>query len=145
VFRDGRIESAMSEVTFQTNGNYSQPEEKAANRPRYLRDTICERAVFKFVKDALSFCTGIGAPPPLTMFSALVGCKGVLFYSEWGHRHSLGGIDRTPAYLPDIEIAALDPNLMQLLRPWCDSLLQACGLDGSLNFDDAGNWRERRR
>jgi hypothetical protein len=145
LFRDGRIESVMTGIAFQTNGNYTQPDEKAANRPRYLRDTICERAVFKLVKETLSFCTGIGVPPPVTMFSALVGCKGVLFYSEWGHRYSQGGIDRTPAYLLDIEIPALDSDPMKLLRPWCDSLLQACGIDGSPNFDEAGNWRERRR
>ncbi len=138
VFRDGRIESVMADATFQT-------EHKLANSPRYLRDTICEQAVLRLVKEYVVFCTDIGISPPVTLLSALIGCKGVMYYSEWGHRESQGGIDRTPAYLPDIEIPALDLDLTKLLRPWCDSLLQACGLDGSPNFDEAGNRRERRR
>jgi len=144
IFRDGRMESVMSAITFQNNGNYVQPDQKLVNQPRYLRDTICERAVFKLVKEYLAFCTGIGVQPPITMCSALVGCKGVLIYSERGHWHCQGGIDRTPAFLPDIEIAALDADPVKLLHPWCDTLLQACGFEKSPNFDESGNWRERR-
>lgn len=145
IYRDGRMESVMSALTFQPNGHAAQPGQKPANLPRYLRDTICERAVFRLVKEYLSFCTGIGIQLPITMFSAVIGCKGVLFYSDWGHRFSQGGIDRSPAFLPDIEIASLDAEPMKLLRSWCDTLLQAVGLEKSPNFDDQGNWRERRR
>ena len=54
-------------------------------------------------------------------------------------------IDRSPAFLPEVEIPAVDADPVKLLRPWCDTLLQACGLEKSLNFDVQGNWRERRR
>jgi hypothetical protein len=144
LFRDGRLEAVMSEVAYQINRQQFEPDQKSANQPRYLRTAVCERAVIKLVKDYVSFCAGIGLHAPITIYSALVGCKGVMFYSEWGHRNSLGGIDRTPAFLPEVEIASLNTDLMQLLQPWCDTLWQACGLEKSLNFDEAGKWRERR-
>jgi hypothetical protein len=144
IYRDGRMESAMSAIVFQPNGQFAEPDQKSSNQPRYLRDTICEQAVFKLTKNYLSFCTDIGLHPPITMYSALVGCKGVLFHSDWGHRYSRGGIDRMPAFLPDIEFAALDADPVKLLRSWCDTLSQACGLEKSPNFDESGNWRERR-
>ena len=135
----------MSAIVFQPEGHYGESDQTPSNQPRYLRDTICEQAVFKLTKDYLSFCTDIGLHPPITMYSALVGCKGVLFHSDLGHRCSPGGIGRTPAFLPDIEIAALDADPVKLLRPWCDTLSQACGLEQSPNFDESGSWRERRR
>lgn len=136
VFRDGRVESVMSGVTFKPNGDSTET-------PWYLRDSICERAVIKLVKEYLAFCSGVGFNPPVAMFSALIGCDGVRFYSEWGN--GLGGIDRSPAFLPDIEITTLDADPTTLLRPWCDTLLQACGMEGSPNFDEKGNRRERQR
>ena len=54
-------------------------------------------------------------------------------------------IDRSPVFLPDIEITTLDADPLKLLRPWCDTLWQACGTERSFNFDQQGNWRERRR
>lgn len=145
IYRDGRLEAVMSAITFQPNGHYAQPDQKPANLPRYLRDTICERAVFRLVKDYLSFCQGIGVSLPVTMFSALVGCKGVMYYSDWGRHFGQGTIDRSPAFIPDMEIVALDAEPMKLLRPWCDTLAQSMGFEKSPNFDEAGNWRERRR
>ena len=79
------------------------------------------------------------------MFSAIVGCKGVVFHSQWGYRFGTGGIDRSPVYLPDIEIIASDDEPEKLLRPWCDTLAQSMGLEKSPNYDETGNWRERRR
>ena len=73
IFRDGRTESAMSAIVFQPKGHYGEADQKPSNQPRYLRDTICEQAVFKLTKDYLSFCTDIGLHPPIMMYSALVG------------------------------------------------------------------------
>jgi hypothetical protein len=145
VFRDGRVEAVRSAITFLRNCSHFQADQQPLNVPRYLHDAICERAVFKLVEEYLSFCNSMGVRPPITMCSALVGCKGVLFDSELGYRNSKGGIDRSPAFLPDIEIASLDADTIKLLHPWCDTLLQSCGLERSPNWDEAGNWRERRR
>jgi len=54
-------------------------------------------------------------------------------------------IDRSPVFFPEVEIGALDAEPMKFLRPWCDILWQACGMERSFSFDKEGNWRERRR
>ena len=46
-------------------------------------------------------------------------------------------------FLPDVVIASLEAELKTALRPWCDTLWQACGMERSLSFDPQGNWRER--
>ena len=54
--------------------------------------------------------------------------------------------DRLPAaFFPEVEIGSLDEEPVKLLRPWCDTLWQACGMERSFNFDQEGKWRERRR
>lgn len=145
VFRDGRLEAVMSAITFETNGRYAQPDQQPVRQPRYLRDTTCERAVFRLVPEYLTFCEGIGISEPVSLFSALIGCSGMRFYSEWGHRFGQYVIDRSPAFLPDFEVSSTDEKPEQWLRPWCDLLAQAMGFEKSPNYDENGNWRERRR
>jgi hypothetical protein len=53
-------------------------------------------------------------------------------------------IDRSPVFLPDVAIDSLDAEPVKVLRQWGDTLWQACGLDRSYSFDEAGNWHERR-
>ena len=50
----------------------------------------------------------------------------------------------SPAFPPDIEFASMDADPMILPRPWCATPLQACCLERSPDFDDQGDWRERR-
>jgi hypothetical protein len=140
LFRDGRLEAVMSDITFPVNSRGISPERES---PRYLHDPRCEQAVFKLVKEYLLVCQGIGIHPSITIFSALVGCKGVRFYSRWGH-NSLPGIDRSPAYLPEIVVDELDADPVKLMRPWCDILAQSMGLEKSANFDEAGIWKKQR-
>jgi hypothetical protein len=111
-----------------------------------LRDSICEQAVFNTVAGYLRFCKPIGLDVPIHMFSALVGCKGVRIWTDLTFGDvSEHGIDRSPLFLPDIEIDTFDAEPAKLLRPWCDTLWQACGMERSFGYDKEGNWRERGR
>ena len=137
LFRDGRLEAAMGEVTF--------PVDRQQQSVVCLRDSICEKGAQQTVGEYLRFCKAIGLTPPVGMFSALIGCKGVRLWTNRGfYEASEHAIERSPVFLPDIEIGSFDVDPVQLLRPWGDALWQACGMERSFNFDDAGNWRERR-
>jgi hypothetical protein len=144
IFRNGHLEAVMSAVTFEANRRFAQPDEQSVKQPRYFRDAACERAVFKLVPEYFSFCKGIGIPEPINLSSALVGCKGVRFYSSWGDR-SGRSIDRSPAYLPDINVEFSDAEPEKWLQPWCDFLAQAMGLECSPNYEESGTWQERQR
>lgn len=139
LFRDGSLEAAMPEASYPLD-------RQQKNSVHCLRDSICEQAVFNTVAGYLKFCKAIGLDVPIQMFTALVGCKGVRICTDTSFRDlSDHGIDRSPAFFPEVEIGSLDEAPVKLLRPWCDTLWQACGMERSFSFDSDGNWRERRR
>jgi hypothetical protein len=139
MYRDGRLEAAMPEVSFPLD-------RQKKDGAHCLRDSICEQAVFNTVAGYLQFCKALGLEAPVQMFSALLGCEGVHICTDMAFQDlSEHAIDRSPVFLPDIEITALDAEPVKVLRPWCDALWQACGMERSFSFDQNGNWRERRR
>jgi hypothetical protein len=139
LFRDGRLEAAMPEIAFPLD----RQQKKGV---RCLRESLCEQAVFNTVAGYLRFCKAIGLGVPIHIFSALVGCEGVRICTDMTfHDVSEHAIDRSPAFVPDIELTSLDAEPMTALHPWCDTIWQACGMERSFSFDQQGNWRERRR
>ncbi len=132
IFRDGRLEAAMTDIGYEQNGCF------------VIRDTICEQAVFSLVGSYVQFCGAIGLEAPVAMFSALVGCVGYRFkmnprFPDFSD-HS---IDRSPAYLPEVVLASLDIKPMSCLRAWCDTFWQSAGVAAALSFDDQGDWHQR--
>jgi len=133
LFRDGRIESVMSDVSYQERGG----------DVRILRDTICERAIFSLVAAYLKFCKAIGLEPAYWLFLAIVGCEGVRI-NRW-HDFTDHAIDRQIAYLPEMAITSLEVEPQSCLRPLCDALWQAVGEERSWNYDQDGKWSDQRR
>jgi hypothetical protein len=139
LYRDGRLEAAMSDLAHPL-------EREQKNGLHVLRDSIAEKAMFALVPNYLAFCKAIDLEAPIWLYSALVDCEGVRICTDWVFRDASDhGIDRSPCHLPEVEITSLDVEPKALLRPWCDTLWQACGMERSFNFDEDGNWRERRR
>ena len=137
-FRDGRLESVMSDVGYAVNHHVENP-------PLAIRSSLCERAVFDVIHDYLKVCKVIGIKPPIWMFSALVECEGFRMMTDRMFRDvSDKAVDRSPAILPELKITSVDAEPQQLLRPWCDTLWQASGLERSFNYDQDGNWHEQR-
>lgn len=137
LFRDGRFESVMSDVGYPVN-------RQVEKTPYAIRSGLIERAVFKVVENYLRFCNDFDFEPPVWLFSALVECKGFRMVTGAFRDVSEKAVDRCPAVLPELEIANFDAEPEQLLRPWCDALWQASGLERSFNYDQDGNWHEPR-
>ena len=137
LFRDGRLESVMSDVGYPVNHH-------AENSPYAMRVGLVERAAFEVVGDYLKVCQAVEFKPPLWLFSALLECKGFRVAKGMFRDLSNGAIDRSPALLPELEITDFEFDTQQLLRPWCDTLWQASGLERSFNYDQDGNWHEPR-
>jgi len=145
IFRSGVVEAASSAITFSVADPYSRNKPDDSPAQQYLRDDACEKAVIQLVGDYCKFCNTVGVVAPFTMFSALVGCQGVRIHSHRGYSVSLRSVDRSPAFLPEIEFEGFDFDPMSQLQPWCDTLFQAIGFERSPNFDETGKWSERRR
>ena len=111
-------------------------------KARFLCDSACERGILQVTKQYLTFCKAIGIVPPIWLFCALVDVQGAIYYSHWDD----GGhvIDRSIVELPEMELAALDDVSDAQLRPLFDCIWNAMGFERSLNYDEAGNRRERR-
>lgn len=138
LFRDGRLESVMSDVGYPVNSH-------AEKSPYAIRCSLMERSVFEVVHDYLSFCKATEFEPPVWLFSSLVGCKDFRVITDWGFRDlSTNAVDRTPAIFPELKIMSFDTEIKELLRPWCNWLWQASGIERSFSYDEEGNWHERR-
>lgn len=139
LFRSGHLEGVMTEVKHQLGRDQE-------NSLFVLRDSICEKAVLNTVKVFLNATEPLGLEYPIWMFSALIGCEGAYICTNWScHDLSKHSVDRPVCFLPELEIASNNEQLDKLLKPWCDTLWQACGMERSFNFDNDGNWRDRRR
>jgi hypothetical protein len=136
LFRDGRLESVMSDVGYPVHPHVE-------NAPLAIRCGLVERAAFEVVGDYLTFCQATQFEPPLWLFSALLECKGFRILRGAFRDLIGGGIDRSPAFLPELEIPGFETDVQKLLRPWCDTFWQAAGLERSFNYDENG-WHEPR-
>ena len=138
LFRDGRLESVMSDVGYPIHP-------QAEKSPYAIRCGLTERSVFEVVQDYLRFCKTIEFVPPVWLFSALVECKGFRMMTDRRFRDlSEKAVDRSPAILPALKINDLDIEPHKLLHPWCDFLWQASGVERSFNYDQDGKWHEPR-
>jgi hypothetical protein len=131
--RAGWLESAMSDLVHKLDGN------------SILRVTSCEQGMFWLVDAYLHFCKDIGIKPPIWLFATLVNCHGARLptHPRWMNL-SEAAIDRSLAHLPEMKITSYEDKAEKLLRPLCDSIWQAAGVERSLSYDKDGNWHEPR-
>jgi hypothetical protein len=137
LFRDGRLESVMSDVGYPLHSG-------AKNSPYVVRESLVERAVCVLVADYIRFCEDVGIDAPVWLHSALVECNGFCIARGRFRDLSETAVDRSPAVLPVLEITNFATDGEQLLQPWCDTFWQACGLERSFNYHPDGRWHEPR-
>jgi hypothetical protein len=97
LYRDGRLEAAMSDASFQKDGVH------------FFRDTICEMALIQVVGQYIACCKGLGVRPPLWLFTTLADVEGVHIYTHGGDEEC--AFDRPVVQLPETEIAAFEIEL----------------------------------
>jgi hypothetical protein len=130
LFRDGRLEAVLSRASYHSENAH------------YIVDTACERAILQATRQYLAFSKAIGIAPPIWMFCTLVNVEGAAFRPHWGQEGHT--IDRPVVELPETEIACLEIKVDTHLRPLLDCIWNAMGFEASPNYDDEGNYRERR-
>ena len=138
LFRDGRLESVMSDVGYPLNSQMNES-------PYVVRCGLIEQTIFDVVHDYLRFCKNLQFAPPVWLLSALVDCNGFRVMTDRRfHDLSKKAIDRSPAIFPVMEITDFDIEPQELLHPWCDFLWQASGEERSSNYDQNGDWHQPR-
>ena len=141
LFRDGSIE-AVSHFLLS----------KERDGQCLIPSIYFEQAIMDNCSRLLGFQRASGIEPPVVIFLTLAGVKGyqmgvsqgVLF--QMMPRIANRIIDREIIQSPDVLIENYEGvDLPALLRPIFDSVWNAAGWVGSINYDERGNWSDKRQ
>ncbi|MHB0966337.1 MAG: AlbA family DNA-binding domain-containing protein [Bellilinea sp.] len=110
-----------------------------------------EKAVMDTCFALLGFQKEAGVEPPIAIFLTLIGVKDYQMHlgTEYPQRMRSRGpirlIDREVIQTPDVLVADYDSIVMHtLLRPIFDVVWNAAGWVQSINYDENGNWSDKR-
>jgi len=83
--------------------------------------------------------------PPVYIFISLTNVKGLTMgFDSFKFNYDQHDIQEENIHLPEGIIEDYDQKVTSTLRPLFDLVWNACGIDKSLNFDEQGNWMEKR-
>lgn len=129
LFRNGIIEAV--------EGRLLQPN----NSKLIIPSVAYEEALIKALPQYLSILETLNVELPVFIFLTLLGVKGysmpVKDTKYW--RYEGHTIDRDILLLPEKIIESYEVAAKDVLRPFFDSIWNACGFPRSLNYDEAGN------
>ena len=96
------------------------------------------------MRNYLPYAKNLNLEPPFWLFAALTGCEGARFWfnRSW-EQLSPHAIDRSIVWLPETKIDGSDTDPVKHLRPICDVLWNAAGIERSFNYDEHGNYNPR--
>ncbi|AFV02726.1 hypothetical protein UNSWDHB_4 [Dehalobacter sp. UNSWDHB] len=110
---------------------------------KFIASIKYEEDVINHTRKYLNAMKSVGIQPPIVIELALLGVRD--YYMGVGQRFARFGtpdlIKEDDLVLPGVLIENWDADLGKLLRPIFDTVWNSCGWSGSLNYDEAGNWR----
>ncbi len=132
LFRNGTIEIVEGYLLKPENGELQIPsvsyeEELIEALPRYLQ-------ILKTLNVEL----------PFFAFLTFVGVKGYSMSTAGLHYRGRTPVEKDVLCLPETMVDSYDVPAEKILKPFFDSVWNACGFDRSLNYDGNGNWRPKR-
>ncbi|KAA6466187.1 MULTISPECIES: toll/interleukin-1 receptor domain-containing protein [Bacillus cereus group] len=129
-YRNGIIEAVDTEIL-------------GIHRSKYIPGVAFEGYILKGIersyKNALK---EIKIKLPFAICITLVGVEG--YYISMDPKFSKEKICDETLRLPTVFVNSWDDNIEGKLRPSFDYLWNTCGVNGSPNYDEYGNWREYR-
>jgi hypothetical protein len=129
LFRSGVMELVNTELTQQQ----SVPQHYG----NLLPGTVFENEMIEAVQKCLDAQKVLGVPLPIFCLLSLIGVKGfTLGFDQL--RIELGRIDRDSLLVPPLTIESFDVDVPAFLHPAFNSIWQASGAEGSLNYDSTG-------
>jgi hypothetical protein len=131
VFRSGIVEAAEGQV-FRHNQS--------------IPSVSFERNVLEATARYLRVQKRLELPLPIFVVITLIAVKGFkMGIDTWTYDiEDQARIDRDILSLPEGLTEDFNASISQTLRPAFDALWQACGFEGSMNYDANGNWKPPR-
>lgn len=109
-----------------------------------LPDVYFERHVIRFVEQVRRELDSQGLSTEVAVFVSLLGAGNAVYAggSDFGMGYSSSAFDRRDVVLPDVLVPA-DVSVGRGLRLVFDLMGQAAGRDGSTNYTEQGEWKDR--
>ena len=144
----GGEDSSHSYVQLYRNGIIEAVEGRLLNiekimgiKEKYIPSIAYERELLKSLPIFIKVLRDLNVNPPIFIFLTITGIKGFkMSVDTFKYFYSGYPIDKDVLLLPESLIEIYDTEPKEILRPLFDLIWNACGFDGSLNFDENGNW-----
>ena len=127
MFRNGCIEAADNHIL-------DIPGDR-----RLLYDSD-EKHVVAAAKRFLRLLSDLAVAPPYFVMLSFINVKGYAPYSDCQARLQAEPIDREHLIFPEVMVNGPDEDCAKVLKRSFDMLWQACGRQGSPNYDEKGDW-----
>ena len=98
-----------------------------------------EKELIRSVSNYLGVLKLLNVDLPIIVFLTLIGVKGYYMAVRLGLGNNTR-IDRDILHLPERVLEGYDGDTKDVLRPCFDSIWNACGFSGSLNYNESGEW-----
>lgn len=130
-FRNGVIEAVASFFTGEQNGK------------QYIDGTSIETSVIEQLPRYLEVQRALEVPTPIWILTALTGVSDHIMFADLSPRlgRRFQPIDRSVCRLAEVLMEEYGQSISTLLRPAFDSMWQAAGWQGSINYDPQGVWK----
>jgi hypothetical protein len=113
-------------------------------RERWIANPDFESQLITFFPTASGWLRTLKIDPPVVAMLSLLDVKDHRLVSGMLRPLYSRPIRQRDLIMHDVFMQTLEVPAAEVLRPFCDSLWQACGLQRSLNFDSSGKWNPHR-
>jgi hypothetical protein len=135
LFRNGSAEFADT-YTLRTST-------RGTDWGRLLPATPVEVDLMDGLKSYFDRTGRMGVQPPLIVLASLLGVRDCRIFKT-SFNETSHSVDRDDLILPDVMVEDFDKEPATWLRPVFDAIWQAAGMEGSPNFNELGEWVEKR-
>ena len=112
---------------------------------RIIPNPDLESDLIQFFPKCVEWLRALKMEPPIVVMVSLLDVKDhVLGCGPCRPLVSMRRIRQRDLVMHDVFMQTLEISAPEVLRPFCDSLWQACGLQQSFNFDNSGKWHPQR-
>jgi hypothetical protein len=102
-----------------------------------------ERNLPNYLQTCFDVLHELGASTPIVVALTLTNVLGLAMSNPMSYMGTSFLIDRDTLVLPETVVQDFSNDPFKILKPMFDFVWNACGLEGSCNFDGEGNWVNR--
>jgi len=104
---------------------------------------VFEHKIADALGSYLKYAQALGLEPPFVIFLSVLNVRGYRMILNNHYGDEPNRVDRDHLLLPEIFIENPGEPPARLLKSSFDAIWNACGFDGSFNYDQAGEWKPR--